>query len=89
MRLSASRRVLTAFIRKGTVTVLGGSLTAQCGDDAVHADGKADIAGGTVTPNAAESIEATYVLIRSGDISIKAPMTASRRIQVGRLYPHR
>ncbi|MBQ6611055.1 MAG: carbohydrate-binding domain-containing protein [Oscillospiraceae bacterium] len=57
---------------EGTVTVLGGSLTAQCGDDAVHADGKADIAGGTVTLHAAEGIEATYVLIRSGDISIQA-----------------
>ena len=57
---------------EGTVSILGGSLSAQCGDDAVHADGKADIAGGTVTLHAAEGIEATYVLIRSGEISIQA-----------------
>ena len=57
---------------EGTVTVFGDSLTIQCGDDAIRANEKIDIAGGTVTLHAAEGIEATYVLIQSGDITIQA-----------------
>ena len=50
----------SAAIRRGSVTIT------------IHADGKVEITGGTLDITGREGIEATYILISGGDITISA-----------------
>lgn len=58
---------------EGDLTITGdGSLNIDAEDDAIHADGKLIIENGTITVNAHEGLEATYIIINSGTIKIIA-----------------
>ena len=61
-----------AIHANGSLRIAAGDFTVNSGDDAIHADEKAEIAGGTLRLTAREGIEATYVLISDGDITIEA-----------------
>ena len=56
----------------GEIYISGGTFNITASDDAIHAQTIVTIDGGSFTINAAEGIEATYVLINDGDISITA-----------------
>ncbi len=56
----------------GNIYITGGSFTISAGDDAVHANALLQIDGGSFDITAAEGLEATYIQINSGDISISA-----------------
>jgi len=57
---------------EGTITILGGSYTISGGSDGMQASALLQIDGGTFNINAAEGLEATYVLINDGSINIYA-----------------
>ena len=54
------------------MTIKGGEGTVKSGDDAIHAEGKLQIDDGNYTLNAAEGLEATYIVINGGTIKITA-----------------
>ena len=56
----------------GNIYITGGTFVITVGDDAIHANTLLQIDGGTLTITAAEGLEATYVQINGGDISISA-----------------
>ena len=56
----------------GTICITGGSFSINVGDDGIHAESLLRIDGGTFDITAAEGLEATYVLINDGDITISA-----------------
>jgi len=56
----------------GNIIIDNGTFTINSNDDAIHADGKIEINEGTLNIDAAEGIEATYVLINGGTININA-----------------
>ncbi len=56
----------------GNIYIAGGTFVISVGDDAIHANTLLQIDGGTLTITAAEGLEATYVKINDGDISISA-----------------
>ena len=58
---------------EGDLTITGsGSLTVNAADDGIHADGMLTIKSGTLNITAHEGLEATYIKIDGGDITIKA-----------------
>lgn len=57
---------------KGSICIEGGSFLIKAGDDAIHATTLLQIDGGSIDITAAEGMEATYVLINDGCISITA-----------------
>ncbi|MBR4635480.1 MAG: carbohydrate-binding domain-containing protein [Clostridia bacterium] len=56
----------------GNIYIAGGSFSITCGDDGIHANTMLVIDGGTFSITAAEGIEATYITINDGDITITA-----------------
>ncbi|MCR5785359.1 MAG: carbohydrate-binding domain-containing protein [Eubacterium sp.] len=56
----------------GEIYISGGTFNITAGDDAIHAQTLITIDGGTFTINAAEGIEATYIIINDGTIDITA-----------------
>jgi hypothetical protein len=56
----------------GSIYIAGGTYNIQASDDAVHAVAMLRVDGGTLDIKAAEGLEATYVLVNGGDISIAA-----------------
>ena len=56
----------------GNIYIAGGTFVIDVGDDAIHANTLLQIDGGTLTITGAEGLEATYVLVNGGDISISA-----------------
>ena len=56
----------------GNIYITGGTFVITVGDDAIHANTLLQIDGGTLTITGAEGLEATYVKINGGDISISA-----------------
>ena len=56
----------------GNIYLAGGTFTITVGDDAIHANTMLQIDGGTFTISGAEGLEATYVQINGGSISISA-----------------
>lgn len=56
----------------GTILITGGSFSITVGDDGIHAGSLLRIDGGAFDITAAEGLEATYVLINEGDITISA-----------------
>lgn len=54
------------------LTISAGTFNIDSDDDALHADGKLQIDDGEFTINAHEGIEATYIIINGGNISIYA-----------------
>ena len=56
----------------GTIYVTGGSFSINVGDDGIHAESLLRIDGGAFDITAAEGLEATYVQINDGDITISA-----------------
>ena len=56
----------------GNIYIAGGSFIITAGDDAVHANTLLRIDGGSLTISSAEGLEATYIQINGGDISISA-----------------
>lgn len=54
------------------IVIDDGVFEVNCGDDAFHADGKLEINGGKFDIDAHEGLEATYILINGGEISIVA-----------------
>ena len=61
-----------ALHTNGTLEITSGSFVLRSADDALHADEKIEISGGTFDIEAREGIEATYVLISGGEITIQA-----------------
>ncbi len=57
---------------EGIITISGGTFSINGGSDGIQACAMVQIDGGTMDINAAEGIEATYVLINDGDINIYA-----------------
>lgn len=57
---------------EGIITISGGTFSINGGSDGIQACAMVQIDGGTIDINAAEGIEATYVLINDGDINIYA-----------------
>lgn len=57
---------------EGTITVSGGKFTINSESDGMQACALLRIDGGTIDINASEGLEATYILINDGDISIYA-----------------
>ncbi|MBR6505476.1 carbohydrate-binding domain-containing protein [Candidatus Saccharibacteria bacterium] len=57
---------------KDDLTINGGTFKIQNRDDGIRAKGKVEINGGTFDLDSYEGIEATYILINDGKISIKA-----------------
>ena len=57
---------------KGNIYIAGGTFVITVGDDAIHANTLLQIDGGTLTITGAEGLEATYVQINGGNISISA-----------------
>lgn len=57
----------------GNLEISGsGNITIESGDDAIHADSKLTISGGTYNLTAAEGLEATYITINDGTFTISA-----------------
>jgi len=56
----------------GWVCLTGGSFTITAGDDGIHGTAFVEIDGGTFAITAVEGIEATYVQINDGTVSISA-----------------
>ena len=56
----------------GNIYIASGTFTINVGDDAIHANTILQIDGGTFRISAAEGLEATYIQINGGDISISA-----------------
>ena len=56
----------------GNITILGGTYTISGGSDGMQACALLQIDGGTMEITAAEGLEATYVLINDGNITISA-----------------
>ena len=56
----------------GSVYIAGGTFTIKAGDDGIHATTTLQIDGGTFSITAAEGLEATYIIINDGDVSIQA-----------------
>ncbi len=56
----------------GSVYICGGTLNLKAGDDCIHATTIFQIDGGSVTVSGAEGIEATWVQINGGDVSVAA-----------------
>lgn len=56
----------------GNIYITGGTFHIQVGDDGIHANTLLQIDDGTFDITAAEGLEATYVMINNGDISIAA-----------------
>ena len=66
----------------GTIYITGGSFNVNVGDDGFHAESLLRIDGGSFEITAAEGLEATYVLINDGKITISASddgINAARR----------
>ncbi|MBQ4448549.1 MAG: carbohydrate-binding domain-containing protein [Clostridia bacterium] len=66
----------------GTIYITGGSYNVNVGDDGFHAESLLRIDGGSFEITAAEGLEATYVLINDGKITISASddgINAARR----------
>ncbi len=57
---------------EGTITILGGTYTITGGSDGMQACALLQIDGGSMDITAPEGLEATYVLINDGNISISA-----------------
>ena len=57
---------------KGFIYIGGGSITATCGDDGIHALTVVQIDDGALSITAAEGIEATFIRINGGTIEINA-----------------
>jgi len=55
-----------------SLAITAGTFTVKVSDDAIHTDGLLQVDGGTFDITAAEGMEATYVLINDGDITISA-----------------
>ena len=56
----------------GYIYIADGDITVTCGDDAIHATTVCQIDGGTLNLSGAEGIEATYIRINGGSVSIAA-----------------
>ncbi|MBR4461533.1 MAG: carbohydrate-binding domain-containing protein [Erysipelotrichaceae bacterium] len=56
----------------GDILIAGGTYEIDSSDDGIHADGKVQIDNGTMNITAREGIEATYIQINDGTISISA-----------------
>ena len=56
----------------GSIYICGGTLNLKAGDDGIHATTIFQIDEGSVTVAAAEGIEATWVQINGGDVSVTA-----------------
>ncbi|MBQ6560236.1 MAG: carbohydrate-binding domain-containing protein [Erysipelotrichaceae bacterium] len=66
----------------GDILITGGNYEIDSSDDGIHADGKVQIDNGTLNIKAREGIEATYIQINDGTISISASddgMNAARQ----------
>ena len=66
----------------GYVYICGGTLDITSGDDGIHGTTIVQIDGGTITVNASEGIEGTYLQINDGTIAAKASddgINASRK----------
>ena len=61
-----------AIHTNGTISITAGSFVLRSNDDGIHADEYIDISGGTFDIDAYEGIEATYVRISGGEITIQA-----------------
>lgn len=57
---------------EGTITVLGGTYSVTAGSDGMQACALLQIDGGTMDITASEGLEATFVCINGGDITISA-----------------
>ncbi|MBQ9897985.1 MAG: carbohydrate-binding domain-containing protein [Ruminococcus sp.] len=57
---------------EGTITISGGTFVISGGSDGIQACAVLEIDGGTFDITASEGLEATYILINDGDISIYA-----------------
>ncbi len=67
---------------QGNIHIAGGTFTIKANDDAVHANSLLRIDGGSFEITGAEGLEATYIQINGGDISIGASddgMNAARK----------
>lgn len=60
------------IVSDNTLVIESGTYILNTDADGIHADAKVEINEGTFTINAEEGIEATYVQIDGGDITIKA-----------------
>ncbi len=56
----------------GTVVAADSALTVTAGSDGVRAAGKLEIRSGTLNITASEGLEATYILISGGEVTVKA-----------------
>ena len=56
----------------GYIYICGGSFDIDAGDDGIHATTIVQVDGGSITIDAAEGIEGTYVQVNDGDIDISA-----------------
>ena len=56
----------------GSVYIAGGTFTVSARDDAIHANTLLQIDNGSFEITGAEGLEATYILLNGGDISISA-----------------
>ena len=61
-----------AIHTNGSILIRDGSFTLRSRDDAIHANETVEIAGGTLNITAYEGIEATYILVSGGEITIQA-----------------
>ena len=61
-----------AIHTNGTVSITAGTFVLRSSDDGIHADEYIDISGGTFDVDAYEGIEATYVRISGGEITVQA-----------------
>lgn len=57
---------------EGTITISGGTFSINSGSDGIQACALLQIDGGTMTIQAPEGLEATYILINDGNITINA-----------------
>ena len=56
----------------GNIYITGGTFTINARDDAIHANTLLQIDGGSFEITAAEGLEATYIKLNDGDISVSA-----------------
>ncbi len=62
-----------AIHSNGNITISGGTIQIKAGDDAIHADDRIKIAGGETTIDTCyEGIEASYIQIDDGKITLSA-----------------